>query len=106
MAPEVIGGGEYTESADVFSFGVILYEIVAREIPYKNMNAAQVSVAVLTRGLRPGPIPADAPVAYVALMKACWDTDPANRPPFSFIVEKLNAMLAEQKKKPIDHKPA
>ena len=99
MAPEILAGGDYHEAADVYSFGIIMHEIVSRQVPYKGMNAAQVSVAVLTRGMRP-PVPPHCPSQYAALMQACWDQEPENRPPFSFIVEKLNAMLAEEKKKP------
>lgn len=36
MAPEVIAGQVYTEKADVFSFGIILWEIAAREPPYRS----------------------------------------------------------------------
>lgn len=35
MAPEVISGKKYTEKADVFSFGIILWEIASRQPPYK-----------------------------------------------------------------------
>jgi len=38
MAPEVIAGKPYTESADVFSFGIILWEIAAREPPFKSIH--------------------------------------------------------------------
>ena len=38
MAPEVISSKEYTEKADVFSFGIILWEIASREPPYKSQN--------------------------------------------------------------------
>jgi serine/threonine protein kinase len=37
MAPEVIGGQTYTEKADVFSYGIILWEIASREPPYKSI---------------------------------------------------------------------
>lgn len=36
MAPEVIVGETYSEKADVFSFGIILWEIAARDPPYKS----------------------------------------------------------------------
>lgn len=42
MAPEVINSTTYTEKADVYSYGIILWEIYARAIPYKDMNPMQV----------------------------------------------------------------
>ena len=36
MAPEVINNEKYTEKADCFSFGIILWEIASREPPYKS----------------------------------------------------------------------
>jgi len=38
MAPEVINNEKYTEKADCFSFGIILWEIASREPPYKSKN--------------------------------------------------------------------
>lgn len=43
MAPEVINSTTYTEKADVYSYGVILWEIYARAIPYNGMNPMQVA---------------------------------------------------------------
>jgi serine/threonine protein kinase len=47
MAPEVISGQKYTEKADVFSFGIILWEIASREPPYRSnpLLLTQMSVA-------------------------------------------------------------
>ena len=100
----MIEGGEYHEAADVYSFGIILHELCSRAVPYGGLSAAQVGVGVLARGLRP-PIPKDCPSQFSALMQACWAHNPSDRPPFTFIVEKLNAMLAEAKKQKIDFKP-
>ena len=47
MAPEVIANGKYTEKADVFSFGVILWELAARQLPYDGMNSVQVRACAL-----------------------------------------------------------
>ena len=42
MAPEVIEGRSYTEKADVFSYGIILWELLTRRIPYDGMQPMQV----------------------------------------------------------------
>ena len=41
MAPEVISGHNYTEKADVFSFGIVLWEIASREPPYRSIYFAK-----------------------------------------------------------------
>ena len=71
MAPEVIGGQTYTEKADVFSYGIILWEISSREPPYRNISGQQVSVEVLNNDLRPT-IPKKTPENFAKLMRKCW----------------------------------
>jgi serine/threonine protein kinase len=46
MAPEVILGEKYTEKADVYSFGIILWEIMTRREPYEDKEAMQIVVQV------------------------------------------------------------
>ena len=94
MAPEVIANERYTEKADVYSFGIILWEMVTRKIPFEGMNGVQVSVAVATRDLRPT-IPPDTPQDVAKIMKECWSTDPNDRPVFSEIAQRLKAMRSE-----------
>ncbi len=81
MAPEVIAGQAYTTKADVFSFGIMLWEIATREPPYKNVAGQTVAEEVLLKQLRP-PVPKKAPEAWLKLMRQCWDTDPGARPDF------------------------
>jgi serine/threonine protein kinase len=71
MAPEVINGENYTEKADVFSYGIILWEIAAREPPYKNIMGTKVSLDVIKYDLRPE-IPPKTPDLFAKLMKRCW----------------------------------
>ena len=71
MAPEVIDGQIYTEKADVFSYGIILWEIAAREPPYKNIMGTKVSLDVIKYDLRPE-VPPKTPEAFAKLMKRCW----------------------------------
>lgn len=53
MAPEVISGKDYSEKADVYSFGIILWEFASREPPYKKIAPTKVSVDVVSHDLRP-----------------------------------------------------
>lgn len=91
MAVEVLANKPYSEKADVFSFGVLLWEIVARKLPYFGMQPMQVGMAVLNQGLRPT-IPKECPPSLAKLMRSCWDSDPSRRPSFSELVPTLEAL--------------
>ncbi|CAM9408676.1 unnamed protein product [Phaeothamnion confervicola] len=91
MAPEVINSQHYTEKADVFSFGIILWEIYTRAIPYDGMQPVQVVAAVLGRGERPR-IPPSCPQPLATLMAQCWHHDPNMRPSFNDIVPWLGGL--------------
>ncbi|CAM9905553.1 unnamed protein product [Ectocarpus sp. 8 AP-2014] len=91
MAPEVINSQHYTEKADVFSYGIILWEIFTRAIPYGGMQPVQVVAAVLGRRERPR-IPSQCPQALSQLMQACWSHDPDQRPCFDDVVPWLESL--------------
>lgn len=78
----------YTEKADVYSFGIILWEMIAREVPFSGLNGVQVSIQVTTKNLRPT-IPPDLDPDVTRLIQDCWDTDPARRPSFDDVVKEL-----------------
>jgi serine/threonine protein kinase len=69
-APEVIRGEKYNESADVFSFGIVMWEVLTRKQPYAGRNFMGVSLDVL-EGRRPQ-IPGDCPEDFKKVMKRCW----------------------------------
>lgn len=47
MAPEVLNNKSYTHKADVYSFGIVMYEIICRETPYKGKQPMQIVMAVV-----------------------------------------------------------
>ena len=91
MAPEVLNNKGYTYKADVYSFGIVLYEIITRTTPYKGLNAMQIAMAVVNEDKRPDmtQIPGDCPPGLVKVMEDCWKKDPEERPSFPEITKAL-----------------
>ncbi|KAF7803442.1 serine/threonine-protein kinase HT1-like [Senna tora] len=88
MAPEMIKRKSYGRKVDVYSFGLILWEIVTGSIPYEDMNPVQAAYAVLNKHSRPT-IPSSCPPAMGALIEQCWSQQPDKRPDFWQIVKVL-----------------
>ena len=80
-APELLKGEKPSNKADVFSFGIVLWQLLSRDIPYKNENHQVVIFRVVACNLRPK-IPVDIEVdnKYKELMTSCWSGSPAERP--------------------------
>lgn len=91
MAPEVLANRSYDEKADVYSFGIIVWELLSRECPYEGMTAIQCALAVLNRDKRPE-IPKWCPPGLHALIKSCIKKDPADRPTFVEVIAALDAL--------------
>ena len=92
MSPEVIDGNDYSLSADVFSFGMILYEMATLRKPYPNMEPVDI-VKAISFGTRP-PIPGTVPAGMKTLIERCWDGNPSQRPLFSEILSDLTSFRA------------
>jgi serine/threonine protein kinase len=89
MAPEVIKGHRYSNKADIFSFGVLLYEIVTGQKPLQQTGGNQFQLsAKITSGSREK-IPDDVEPFTAALISRCWDDDPDQRPTFLDIFDEL-----------------
>jgi len=91
-APEVIKNYHYTEKADVYSYGICLWEFWCRKDPYEGMPTFQIIFAVGNNGERPT-IPESCPRDYVQLMKDCWSQEPDRRPGFNQIVPRLKEFV-------------
>ena len=72
MAPEVISCNAYTEKADVYSFGIVMWELAARRPPYYGMDAIEVANKVVHEGIRPCIKEGEAPISWMNIMKKCW----------------------------------
>ena len=89
MAPEVIENKNYSLKADVYSYGIIIWEVCCRKTPYYNMNQQQIQFYVTFKKGRPDMdlMPKDRPKEIDKLIECCWDHNPNNRPTFSQIIE-------------------
>ncbi|KAH3732570.1 protein kinase [Pelomyxa schiedti] len=88
MPPEMIGGQEYDERADVYSYGLILYELVSGKVPFSGLTKEQITQKILVSDERP-PLPSGLTAKWRDLITACWATKMALRPPFIATIDLL-----------------
>uniref|UniRef100_A0A336MLA7 mitogen-activated protein kinase kinase kinase n=1 Tax=Culicoides sonorensis TaxID=179676 RepID=A0A336MLA7_CULSO len=91
MPPEVIKSGQYSKFSDVWSYGIVLWELLTGETPYKGFDSLSVAYGVAVNSLHL-PIPRTCPEAWGTLMKSCWELDPHKRPKFQDILKGLEAI--------------
>eukprot|EP01105_Mastigella_eilhardi_P020834 TRINITY_DN4_c0_g1_i3.p1 TRINITY_DN4_c0_g1~~TRINITY_DN4_c0_g1_i3.p1 ORF type:complete len:396 (-),score=77.15 TRINITY_DN4_c0_g1_i3:57-1172(-) len=93
-APEVLIHSEHTKATDIYSYGVVMWEVVTGDTPFKGVEAAHLLDMIL-EGQRPEiphPLPIWYPPAYIKLMQECWLTEPADRPNSMTVVTHIQAM--------------
>eukprot|EP00056_Hartaetosiga_gracilis_P004239 m.72841 g.72841 ORF g.72841 m.72841 type:complete len:1162 (-) comp11758_c2_seq4:142-3627(-) len=87
-APEVHQGDLYSLSADVYSFGIVMWEIYTRQLPFEHLNSPWAVREAVINGERPS-IPKDLCTNIKSLMERCWAEDATQRPSFNDIVAEL-----------------
>ncbi|POG70642.1 kinase-like domain-containing protein, partial [Rhizophagus irregularis DAOM 181602=DAOM 197198] len=106
VAPEVLRGKPYSQAADVYSFGMIMYYIATGRQPFANCAHDSVLVLNICNGIRPEINEQEAPKFYIDLMKNCWDEDQDKRPSAIEIVKLVNdpycSVIDEEIKKQIE----
>src|ERR1043165_1766479 len=81
MAPEIFRGKGYTMASDIYSFGMIMWELMTGRTPFWNQDEKDNMLIynICNYDFRP-PIIKNAPKGYNELMQKCWDSNPNKRP--------------------------
>ncbi|KAF9662321.1 hypothetical protein SADUNF_Sadunf18G0040800 [Salix dunnii] len=88
MAPEVLRNEPANEKCDIYSFGVILWELATCQIPWKGLNPMQVVGAVGFKN-RHLEIPGHIDPAIAQIIRDCWQLEPNLRPSFAQLISRL-----------------
>uniref|UniRef100_A0A672QNE7 Mitogen-activated protein kinase kinase kinase 7 n=1 Tax=Sinocyclocheilus grahami TaxID=75366 RepID=A0A672QNE7_SINGR len=93
MAPEVFEGSNYSEKCDVFSWGIILWEVITRRKPFDEIGGPAFRIMwAVHRGTRP-PLIKNLPKPIESLMTRCWSKDPSQRPSMEEIVKIMSHLM-------------
>lgn len=97
MAPEIVRSERYTSAADVFSFGMVLWELWTGQLPYRGLMPAQLMFEVAIKGTRPNLGPSSGvPPSVATVIRMCWQGEQTQRPSFLEIVRQLQKIAREE----------
>jgi len=102
MAPEQIPsykGGPvcHSEKADIYSYGIILWELLSRKVPFSHIHDQGQILSVIKDGHRPE-IPNNSPKSFASLISRCWQQQPEQRPSAPEVVTTLNSISDDTEK--------
>ncbi|XP_026158810.1 mitogen-activated protein kinase kinase kinase 7-like isoform X2 [Mastacembelus armatus] len=93
MAPEVFEGSNYSEKCDVFSWGIILWEVITRKKPFDEIGGSAFCIMwAVHRGTRP-PLIKGLPKPIEILMTRCWDKEPTQRPSMEEVKNTMSHLM-------------
>jgi len=93
IAPEVLMGSNFSKASDIYSIGMIIWELTTGCKPFDNIEHDVDLIYKIIDGKRPE-ITDDTPEDFANLMKKCWNSDPNKRPSGKEICETVNLWLS------------
>jgi len=93
MAPEVIRGSPYNESVDIYSFGILFYEICSLRYAFEDILPNKLEEYILKGNSNRPQTDGCWPVSWINIMKACWDNDAFLRPSSKTLVIYFNKLV-------------
>lgn len=94
-APEALNFGKYTSLCDVWSYGILMWEIFSKgDTPYAGMSNSRAREQI-DSGYRM-PAPENTPPEIYRLMVKCWSYEPESRPHFDEIFNAVDAIMSRE----------
>ena len=95
-APEVLRGEKFGEPCDVYSFAIVLWEVMAWREPYTTLSSQKIMKGVASENMRPEKLD-QIPEELWNLLEKMWATDPKSRPTFLELLDEI-PLIKEQLK--------
>lgn len=92
MSPEIALGKPYGLKADIYSFSIVMYQVLSLLQPYVNVQPSAFQTVVIMDGRRP-PIDTSWPTELKDLLKRMWAAESVDRPPARDVVDTLEQLL-------------
>ncbi|RHZ78874.1 hypothetical protein Glove_155g69 [Diversispora epigaea] len=94
MAPEILIRGEYTQASDIYSFGMVMLEVLTSYPPYYNIPHNENLVNEICKGLKPE-IKCEIPQFLKEIMEKCWNFEPFDRPTAAELTSQLDKYFSK-----------
>ncbi|PKC66201.1 hypothetical protein RhiirA1_460048 [Rhizophagus irregularis] len=95
IAPEIMKDKNYTFASDIYSIGILMWEISSGQPPFINFEHDYIIAMNILNGMRPKIVPGT-PLEYKILMEHCWDADPLVRPDINALWRKVNELKLDK----------
>jgi serine/threonine protein kinase len=89
MSPEVLRGKPLSEKADIYSYGIVLWEILTRKEPFEDHDSYNTFVRAVCDNKERPPMPSDLHSSLKKVLDICWHEDATKRPTFAEILDML-----------------
>ena len=91
---QVLLGRSYSHKCDLWSFGVVCWEVLTARVPFDGMSPATVATQVAMEGMRL-PVPPGVSIRLLRLIARCWSEQPEHRPEFGTLEVELQGVVNE-----------
>ncbi len=93
MAPELLKGRKCTKASDIYAYGMVLWELATRKVPFNEVHQSAVRGLIKESELSCLKIPTETPESFSGLIKQCWSKQPTIRPSAKSTLDQLLGKL-------------